>query len=166
MFPLPFSLAASGPRCKYASCGRGGASSNCLGNQPGFRVGDRPAPWDGGQIKAHPIQFPGRGSWKQREALEERTLMGAHRTGEAGRKDWGHHNREKLSHREGSNFLSLSRTGNHKERKTAKALGSLAGGSLYKIPTHTKSFQSRPTLRDPMECSPPGSSTHGFSRQE
>ena len=26
--------------------------------------------------------------------------------------------------------------------------------------------QSCPTLRDPMDCSPPGSSVHGFSRQE
>ena len=30
----------------------------------------------------------------------------------------------------------------------------------------TKSLQSCPTLCDPMDCSPPGSSVHGFSRQE
>ena len=27
---------------------------------------------------------------------------------------------------------------------------------------HAKSLQSRPTLRDPMDCSPPGSSVHGI----
>ena len=31
---------------------------------------------------------------------------------------------------------------------------------------HTKLLQSCPTLCDPMDCSPPGSSVHGFSRQE
>ena len=29
-----------------------------------------------------------------------------------------------------------------------------------------KSLQSCPTLRDPMDCSPPGSSAHGISRQK
>ena len=29
-----------------------------------------------------------------------------------------------------------------------------------------KSLQSRQTLFNPMDCSPPGSSVHGFSRQE
>ena len=31
---------------------------------------------------------------------------------------------------------------------------------------HAKSLQSCPTLCDPMDCSPPGSFVHGFSRQE
>ena len=53
---------------------------------------------------------------KQKETLEERTLMGAYSTGKAERKDWRHHNSEKLSHREGNDFLSLPQTGNHKER--------------------------------------------------
>ena len=88
--------------------------------------------------------------------------MGAHSTGEAERMDWRHHNSEKLPHREGRNFLSLPRTGNHKDRQTAKALGSLVGGSTCKISTRAKSFQSCPTLRGPVECSPPGSSIHGL----
>ena len=32
--------------------------------------------------------------------------------------------------------------------------------------THAKSFQSCPTLCDPIDCSPPGSSAMGFSRQQ
>ena len=32
--------------------------------------------------------------------------------------------------------------------------------------TAAKSLQSCPTLCDPMDCSPPGSSAVGFSRQE
>ena len=31
---------------------------------------------------------------------------------------------------------------------------------------HAKLLQSRPTLCDPMDCSPPGSSVHGISSQE
>ena len=36
-------------------------------------------------------------------------------------------------------------------------------GVLY---VHAKLLQQCPTLCDPMDCSPPGSSVHGFSRQE
>ena len=32
----------------------------------------------------------------------------------------------------------------------------------YYMCMHTKSFQSWPTLRNPMDCSPPGSSVHGL----
>ena len=39
----------------------------------------------------------------------------------------------------------------------------LAGTAAAAI---AKSLQSCPTLCDPMDCSPPGSSVHGFSRQE
>ena len=31
---------------------------------------------------------------------------------------------------------------------------------------HAKSLHSRPTICNPMSCSPPGSFIHGFSRQE
>ena len=34
------------------------------------------------------------------------------------------------------------------------------------IPVHAKSLQSCPTLCDPMDCTPPGSSVYGFSRWE
>ena len=37
---------------------------------------------------------------------------------------------------------------------------------LLQIHVHAKSLQSRLTLCDPMDCSPPGPSVHGFSRQE
>ena len=45
--------------------------------------------------------------------------------------------------------------------------GELSGGSLKKtgnetiMPVHAKSLQSCPTLCDPMDFSPPGSSVHG-----
>ena len=32
----------------------------------------------------------------------------------------------------------------------------------YSIPMHAESLQSCPTLCDPMDCSPPGSSVHGI----
>ena len=35
-----------------------------------------------------------------------------------------------------------------------------------KVKSENEGTQSCPTLRDPMDCSPPGSSIHGFSRQE
>ena len=35
-----------------------------------------------------------------------------------------------------------------------------------KVKSESEVAQSCPTLRDPMDCSPPGSSIHGFSRQE
>ena len=35
-----------------------------------------------------------------------------------------------------------------------------------KVKSESEVAQSCPTLRDPMDCSPPGSSVHGFSRQE
>ena len=35
-----------------------------------------------------------------------------------------------------------------------------------KVKSESEVAQSCPTLRDPMDCSPPGSSTVGFSRQE
>ena len=35
-----------------------------------------------------------------------------------------------------------------------------------KVKSESEVAQSFPTLSDPMDCSPPGSSVHGFSRQE
>ena len=35
-----------------------------------------------------------------------------------------------------------------------------------KVKSESEVTQSCPTLSDPMDCSPPGSSIHGFSRQE
>src|SRR5574342_150527 len=35
-----------------------------------------------------------------------------------------------------------------------------------KVKSESEVAQSCPTLSDPMDCSPPGSSVHGFSRQE
>ena len=35
-----------------------------------------------------------------------------------------------------------------------------------KVKSESEVTQSSPTLRDPIDCSPPGSSVHGFSRQE
>ena len=35
-----------------------------------------------------------------------------------------------------------------------------------KVKSESEAAQSCPTLSDPMDCSPPGSSVHGFSRQE
>ena len=35
-----------------------------------------------------------------------------------------------------------------------------------KVKSESEVAQSRPTLSDPMDCSLPGSSIHGFSRQE
>ena len=35
-----------------------------------------------------------------------------------------------------------------------------------KVKSESEVVQSCPTLRDPMDCSLPGSSVHGFSRQE
>ena len=39
-------------------------------------------------------------------------------------------------------------------------------GKVSTLSAAAKSLQSCPTLCDPMDCSPPGSSVHGFSRQE
>ena len=39
-------------------------------------------------------------------------------------------------------------------------------GSLMKVKSESQVAQSYPTLSDPMDCSLPGSSVHGFSRQE
>ena len=41
-----------------------------------------------------------------------------------------------------------------------EALLSVAAAAAAKL------LQSCPTLRDPMDCSPPGASVHGISRQE
>ena len=35
-----------------------------------------------------------------------------------------------------------------------------------KVKSESEVAQSCPTLNDPMDCSPPGSSVHGFARQE
>ena len=42
----------------------------------------------------------------------------------------------------------------------------LNGFNILRACVHAKSLQSSPTLCDPMDGSPPGSSVHGSSRQE
>ena len=48
------------------------------------------------------------------------------------------------------------------EKKHNENFGSFACHSEEAAAAAAKSLQSCPTLRDPMDCSPPGSSTHGI----
>ena len=52
------------------------------------------------------------------------------------------------------------------EEVSPESLGPRAGRLASRACVHAKSLQSCPTLSDSMDCSPPGSSVHGFSRQE
>ena len=52
------------------------------------------------------------------------------------------------------------------ERKEGKERGLPFPSPMHERKREIEVAQSCPTLRDPTDCSPPGSSVHGISRQE
>ena len=52
------------------------------------------------------------------------------------------------------------------ERKEGKERGLPFPSPMHEKKREIEVAQSCPTLRDPTDCSPPGSSVHGISRQE
>ena len=59
-----------------------------------------------------------------------------------------------------ANFLCQFEEGG--EERDSKGVCSRRGGTLQYYLWHTNTAQSCPTLCDPMDCSPPGSSVHGI----
>ena len=59
-----------------------------------------------------------------------------------------------------ANFLCQFEEGG--EERDSKGVCSRRGGKLQYYLWHTNTAQSCPTLCDPMDCSPPGSSVHGI----
>ena len=61
-----------------------------------------------------------------------------------------------------SNKALLHSMGNSAQCYVAAWMGGEFGGEWIRVYTHTEVAQSCPTLCDPMDCSPPGSSVHGI----